>query len=456
MFKDWTKTKGYLSKVQLIILLILLILIMLLVSGCGLVEEIPLLSPEVDYSERDMDSLLSAGKIDPYFEEFSIQDLDLVSYKINKLDKNNCFLLSQKDFDKIKSDVVFGDVGECVRLKESINFNHTIIINSTNGFFLDCDGYEVTGNYNSSYFGIISMGNSIIKNCVVIKRAGNFLLMGDSKVYDSKAIGFFTHNGSWRPTGGFEVRDSSMVYNSVAENNQGGFSLEGTEIYNCSAINNSLGYQLFGEARIYDSLAEENREGYQTRHNAGIIDSIAKNNVYTGFQIGVGPGNQFAINCIAIGNPLGFFMGWEAVVSSSETQEGSVGFGVYENSIVRDSTALDSSQFGFDLNDFSIVENSFARGNYYGVLAKDSSILINMDSRQNIYRGLMARENSQILGGKFCDNHQVIPDISSQGAYFEGYIRTSTIEGNYTGNPTILPCKKVIPIGVHPMIAKFR
>jgi hypothetical protein len=35
MFKNWTKTKGYLSKVQLAILIILLLLIILLVSGCS-------------------------------------------------------------------------------------------------------------------------------------------------------------------------------------------------------------------------------------------------------------------------------------------------------------------------------------------------------------------------------------------------------------------------------------
>ncbi len=486
--------------------LFLVLILVLFISSCDKIKDSP---SKIQDVEKDMDILLFKGMIEKKTIEINKENIleNSVFYE-GIVPKGGCIQLSQSDFDEFNSDVVFGNEGECVELIENINFDHSIIIKG-DGFYLDCNNNKVTGiySYEEGYAGIIGTESSVIRKCVVEKRFYNFLLMDSSEVYDSKAVGFFVHDGGWYATTGFELRDFSKAYRIIAENNGGGFALETyPEVYNGTAINNSQGFVAFGNSKVFDSLAKENRVGYVLRHDASINNSVAEDNVYTGFDFSV-LGISVVSNSIASGNPIGFSVGEENRIYSSLAENNNVGFSVYGNALVFGSVAVDNSNVGFSLGENanvsncasegngagyslmgdSFVEDSIASGNsfsgfsangnsvirdsissgngHYGFSMSQYSSVFDSVSENNSKSGFFlcsfygdhdqnvenvkARYNQEeginacygeISGGEFCFNEG--SDILSDGATFNGNIKTNGMDGEYSGNPTIRPCVK--------------
>jgi hypothetical protein len=423
--------------------LILLVILVIFFGNQSSVNK----SPELEqYENINRTEQLHLGEIFQDFSEPIISEILVKSVKYGgAFPKIGCIQLYQSDFDKYTSDVTFGDSGECVELMENVDFNYSIILKG-NGFYLDCNNNKLTGIYSheEGYAGIIGTENSIIKNCIVEKKFYNFLLTDFAEVYDSLATGFFTHDGTWYSTIGFELRDSSKAYNSAASNNGGGFALEAfAEVYNGSAINNSAGYWLFTDSGIYDSLAKENRFGYILRHNASIDNSLAENNIYTGFDFTI-LGVSIVSNSIARGNSVGFIVGEENIIYSSLAEDNVVGFSVFGDAKVYDSLSSGNSLYGFALDENSFVENVAVVDNEYGIIVSGSSVLKNSVAENNTWFGLMGHDSlSTIQGGKFCFNGYT-GDVWITDPTLSGVIRVGEIDGEWSGDPTFLPCKKVL------------
>lgn len=293
---------------------------------------------------------------------------------------------------------------------------------------------------------------------------GGFIIYGNAKVSNSYA--------SENEGGGFIFWDYGQCEGCSANGNFGdGFYLEDNSrvLSSVSYSNYDWGYRLFTNSRVEDSTAMRNEEdGFKLYDNSSVSGSTSRDNDWWGFWL---LRDSLAEDSIAIDNGidishsrgfvlydnaransvtarnhqyLGFKLLGSSVVTNGNAINNEIGFMVFENALLSQSTAVSNGNTGYVLDESSRLEDSIARYNGrgpgdYGIYLQGLTTATNILSDTN-KNGVYVGPNSRLLEGyRICNNDN--NNIYVNGGYVEGRFQTGPISGagNWQ-NAVIVPC----------------